>query len=220
LESFSKLPVDQQIGGYPNVNQVSSALEASDRATQAAALDSEGRCVILEFPAFVLLGIYCPANRDETRSGFRLAFLNLLDARVRNLIALGKRVVLAGDINISKCELDTANFESSLRKNGMTADEYLSMPPRRLLNHLVEDGKVLGVRDGGRDLPVLIDLCRKFHPQREGMFTCWEQKVNARPGNFGSRIDYIFCSLDMKEWFLDANIQEGLLVGHNPRSGD
>jgi AP endonuclease-2 len=44
------------------------------------------------------------------------------------------------------------------------------------------------------------------------MFTCWEQKINARPGNFGARIDYVLGSEDMKDWFCDSNIQEGLLV--------
>jgi AP endonuclease 2 len=43
------------------------------------------------------------------------------------------------------------------------------------------------------------------------MFTCWETKVNARPGNYGARIDYVVCSHDMKNWFKDSNIQEGLM---------
>ena len=43
------------------------------------------------------------------------------------------------------------------------------------------------------------------------MFTCWEQKINARPGNFGSRIDYVLCSEDFKDWFCESNIQEGLM---------
>lgn len=176
-------------------------------------MDSEGRCVILEFPAFVLLGVYSPANRDETRDDFRLGFIELLDARVRNLVSEGKRVILTGDLNISRDEIDTANAQSSMRKHGLTAQEYISMPARRIFNHLLEGGKVLGQRDVDRRLPAMWDLCRGFHPSRQGMFTCWEQKVNARPGNYGSRIDYVICSLGIKEWFVDANIQEGLLVG-------
>lgn len=177
-----------------------------------ATLDSEGRCVLLEFPAFVLIGVYSPANRDETRDEFRLGFLNLLDARVRNLVAMGKRVFLTGDLNISKEGLDTANAEAAMRKNNMTEIEYFSTPARRLFNHLLDDGKIYGDRDERREKPVMWDICRGFHPMRKGMFTCWEQKVNARPGNFGARIDYVLCSLDMKSWIVDSNIQEGLLV--------
>lgn len=178
----------------------------------ATTIDSEGRCVILEFPAFVLLGVYSPAARDESRDDFRLGFLNLLDARVRNLTAMGKRVVLAGDLNISKEPLDNANPDAAMRKNGMTMEEYISTPSRRFFNHLLEDGKVIGDRDDGREQPVMWDICRGFHPSRPGMFTCWEQKVNARPGNHGSRIDYVLCNLSMKGWFSDSNIQEGLMV--------
>ena len=166
----------------------------------------------MEFPAFVLFGVYSPANRDESRDEFRLGFLSLLDARVRNLIAMGKRVVLTGDLNISREELDTANAESSMRKNGLTAQEYISTPARRLFNQLLEGGKVIGARDEGREEAVMWDICRAFHRSRKGMFTCWEQKINARPGNCGARIDYVLCSMAMKDWFSDSNIQEGLMV--------
>jgi AP endonuclease-2 len=203
--SFCDLPQDQQIGGYPSVTQLANC------TLDAATLDSEGRCVILEFPAFVLIGVYSPANRNETRDDFRLGFLNALDARVRNLVAAGKRVFLTGDLNIVQSELDTANAEEQLRKYGMTGEEYMSTPARRLLNQLLVGGKVIGDRDEGREEPLLWDICRGFHPGRKGMFTCWETKINARPGNFGSRIDYVLCSTDWKDWFSDSNIQEGLI---------
>lgn len=204
--SYRDLPEDQCIGGYPTPSQLAQS------AVDPATLDSEGRCVAIEFPAFVVLGVYCPANRDESRDDFRLGFLNALDARIRNLVALGKRVVLAGDLNISREEIDTANAEEQMKKHGMVGDEFVSTPSRRLFNQLLVGGKVFGDRDEGRERPVLWDICRGFHQERKGMFTCWEQKINARPGNFGSRIDYVLCSSDMKDWFCDSNIQEGLLV--------
>ena len=196
---------DSPIGGYPTDEQLARS------PLEAGALDAEGRCVMLEFPAFVLVGVYCPASRDETRDDFRLGFLNALDARVRNLVSVGKRVVVAGDLNICREEIDTANAEEQRRRLDLSSDEYVSTPARRLFNQLLLDGKVVGDRDDGRAESILVDLCRSFHPTRRGMFTCWETKINARPGNFGSRIDYILCSRDMKDWFSDANIQEGLL---------
>ena len=204
--SYHELPDHQQIGGYPTNAQLSGS------TLDATALDCEGRCVVLEFPAFVLIGTYCPANRDETRDEFRIGFLNALDARVRNLAAMGKRVFLTGDLNIIREELDTANAEEQMRKHGILPEDYLSTPARRILNQLLEGGRVIGERDEGRERPVMFDICRGFHPGRRGMFTCWEQKINARPGNFGSRIDYVLCTLDMKDWFCESNIQEGLMV--------
>ncbi len=205
--SYVDLPEDSQIGGYPSYSQLARF------PVDAAVLDSEGRCVILEFPAFVLIGVYSPANRDETRDDFRLGFINAFDTRVRNLVAQGKRVVLTGDLNISREEIDTANAEETMRKHGMGGEEYASTPARRLFNQFLFGGKVFGERDEGREKPVMWDVCRGFHEGRKGMFTCWEQKINARPGNFGSRIDYVLCSETMKDWFCESNIQEGLMVG-------
>ncbi|GLA33046.1 apnB [Aspergillus niger] len=203
--SFRELPENQQIGGYPTIEQLSQ-LEVD-----AATLDSEGRCVILEFPAFVLLGIYSPANRDESRDSFRRSFIDLMDARIRNLVAMGKRVFVTGDLNISRGEIDAAHAGEAIRKGTLTEDEFVSTHARRVLNQLLSDGKVIGEREEGREQPVLHDICRSFHPGRKGMYTCWEQRINARPGNYGSRIDYVLCSLDMQEWFCDSNIQEGLM---------
>ncbi|KIW93082.1 exodeoxyribonuclease III [Cladophialophora bantiana CBS 173.52] len=203
--SFRELPAEEQIGGYPTAEQLSEA--DYDPAT----LDSEGRCVILEFPAFVLIGTYCPAERDETRTHYRTSYLRVLDARIRNLVKMGKRVVWAGDFNISREEIDTAAAQENMRKNGLDPVQWISTPARRMFNQLLVGGKVHGERDDGRERPIMWDVCRSFHEGRKGMYTCWETRVNARPGNYGSRIDYVVCSHDMKDWFSDANIQEGLM---------
>lgn len=201
---FRDLPADQQIGGYPREDQIIGPVDE-------VMLDSEGRTVILEFPAFVLIGVYVPATRDDTRTDFRIGFLTALDARIRNLVALGKQVILAGDLNIIRSDIDTAGCAEQLRKEGMTLDEFMSTPSRRLFNQLVFEGQVVGDKDDGREEPVMWDITRCFHPDRTGMYTCWETKKNARPGNFGSRIDYILCTAGIKSWFEDANIQEGLI---------
>jgi AP endonuclease 2 len=177
-----------------------------------ALLDAEGRCVVLEFSAFVLFGIYSPANSNGQRDDYRHAFLTALDTRVRNLDRIGKRVIVTGDLNISRDELDTANAEETLKKEGLTHEDYVSTPNRRIFHQLLEGGEVFGQRDQGRERHVLTDLCRSFHPTRVGMFTHWEQKINARPANYGSRIDFVLCSSSMKAWFEAADIQEGLMV--------
>lgn len=202
--SYRDLPQDQHIGGYPRPGQLSGTV---DEMT----LDSEGRCVALEFPGFVLLGVYSPANRDEFRDDFRVGFLEALDIRIRNLIAEGKQVILTGDLNIIRSEMDSTNVAENIRKSNMTMEEWESLPSRRILNQLLFEGSVRGERDEGREHPVLWDLCRCFHPTRKGMNTCWDTKKNTRPANYGSRIDYVLCSDGLKDWFIDSNIQEGLM---------
>jgi AP endonuclease-2 len=203
---YRDLPSDSSIGGYPPLSIV------TDFDIDPAALDAEGRCVVLEFPAFVIFGVYSPANSNGQRDNFRLAFLSALDARIRNLDRLGKHVILTGDLNVSRDELDSAGAEEDCKKMRLTHEEYISTPNRRIFNQLLEDGEVVGDRDDGRDSPILWDTCRGFHQGRKGMYTHWEQKINARPGNYGARIDFVLCSSAMRDWISDANIQEGLMV--------
>ncbi|KAF2757296.1 apyrimidinic endonuclease [Pseudovirgaria hyperparasitica] len=205
-EPYCEMNPEDCIGGYPTQAQ----LEDLGVDVDAKYLDSEGRCVVVEFPAFVLFGIYSPANSNGQRDDFRYGFMCAMDLRIRNLVKMGKRVVVTGDLNVSREPKDTAACMEDITKGGISLDEYISSPNRRVFNQLLEGGPVLQPRDPGRDSPVLWDICRGFHPEREGMYTHWEVKVNARPGNFGSRIDYVLCSLDMKDWFEASDIQAGL----------
>jgi AP endonuclease-2 len=172
--------------------------------------------VVLEFPAFVLLAVYCPATRDESRDDFRLGFLDALDSRIRNLVSMGKRVVVMGDLNIAPTVVDTAHALERIRKGKLSKEEYEMTPSRTLFRNLVQTDAPQPSRDDKTSDCVLLDLCRNFHPRRAGMYTCWEQRVNARPGNYGSRIDYVLCTLDMADWFITSDIQEGLMVYNFP----
>ena len=202
---YCELPEGECVGGYPNAFQV------AELGVDAAALDAEGRCLVLEFPAFVLFGVYSPANSNGMRDDFRYGFISALDCRIRNLLRMGKRVVLVGDLNVSRDEIDTAKAFEDCRKSGITHEDYISTPNRRIFNQLLVGGEVAGQRDEGRENGVLWDSTRGFHPTRKGMYTHWEQKINARPGNYGSRIDFVLVTESMREWIKDANIQEGLL---------
>jgi AP endonuclease-2 len=44
----------------------------------------------------------------------------------------------------------------------------------------------------------MVDCCRIKHPERLAMYTCWNLKLGARAGNFGSRIDYILSTRDFQ----------------------
>jgi AP endonuclease-2 len=203
---YCDTPDEKAIGGYPTYDQL------LDIDVDPVALDAEGRCVVLEFPAFVIFGVYSPANSNGMRDDFRSGFLKALDYRIRNLHSMGKRVILTGDLNVNRDPQDSACAEEDLKKMGLAHSDYISTPNRRIFNQLINYGDVIDPRDEGREEPILSDLCREFHPDRKGMYTHWEQKINARPGNYGSRIDFILSSIAMRTWFVDANTQEGLLV--------
>jgi AP endonuclease 2 len=161
------------IGGYPT--------SLSDR--EALELDAEGRTVIVELSSFVFIGVYCPAVTSRDREAFRGEFLATLEERVRNLISMGKRVVIAGDINVCREPIDTADPVGAARRteSGLFEDT----PSRRWFRDLL-------VPNGP-----FVDTGRHCHPTRQGMFTCiaplghlltilgWENRIQARGGNYG-----------------------------------
>ncbi|KAK6341871.1 Class II abasic (AP) endonuclease [Orbilia blumenaviensis] len=191
--TYRDLPEDQQIGGYPTIDK-------DDGVT----LDSEGRGLVVDFGLFVLIGTYCPVGREEeARQDFRMAWLNALEERIRNLTKMGRRVVTVGDLNIAPEPIDSADaweMQKRLGPDSVEMLEWREVPAKKLLRGLCEPSEEA----------VMVDLVRQFFPERVAMYTHWDTKINARPGNYGSRIDYIVASSSMKDWFESADIQNGL----------
>ncbi|CAK7235684.1 Class II abasic (AP) endonuclease [Sporothrix bragantina] len=207
-------PATKQIGGYPTDRQLRRAAVGRD------VIDSEGRCLILEFPLFVLINVYCPARRNHERTGFRNTFLLALDVRIRNLAAAGKNVVLCGDLNITRDQIDTAGIwghqgQKSIPDALEFDATYMTMRAPKLLNQLLFNSRTIS--DLGTPFvdeaietvrpPVLYDTGRELHPTRVGMFTCWDTRKNHRPANFGSRIDLVVCSPKVMQLVQEAEIQ-------------
>ena len=145
---FDKLPESERIGGYATSLTLSEAMD----------LDSEGRTVIIELEHFVFISVYCPAVTISEREVFRGKFLTVLEERTRNLLALGKNVIIAGDINICRAPIDTADPIGAARRteSGIFEDTQ----SRRWLSRVLYP------------IGPLIDTGRHFHPDREGMYTC------------------------------------------------
>jgi AP endonuclease 2 len=145
---YEDLPESERIGGYPTSLSVSEALD----------LDSEGRAVIVELEQFIFISVYCPAVTISEREVYRRKFLAILEERIRNLLALGKSVIVAGDINICRDPIDTADPIGAARRteSGVFEDTH----SRRWLKRLL------------RPEGPFIDTGRHFHPERKGMYTC------------------------------------------------
>ncbi|KAK9459951.1 Endonuclease/exonuclease/phosphatase [Lipomyces oligophaga] len=180
---------EDPIGGY----------DLNVRPAEARQLDSEGRSLVLDFGDFVLINVYCPAVSSEDRSDFREQFFTVLFDRIKNLVVHGREVILVGDLNVIRDEIDTADPSEVLRNSGLSSfkDTYT----RQLLDSILAP----------KQCSIMLDLCRDMHPTRQGMFTCWNQKLNARPSNYGSRIDYILSSLELGKHCSNADIRPDLL---------
>eukprot|EP00198_Chlamydomonas_reinhardtii_P003572 XP_001692908.1 predicted protein [Chlamydomonas reinhardtii] len=85
---------------------------AFTRGRELRALDGEGRVVITEHGALVLVNVYGPAitseERAEERGAFKMTFFRALQHRLDGFLAAGRRLVVLGDFNISPAAADRA----------------------------------------------------------------------------------------------------------------
>ena len=112
---------------------------------------------------FVLFNLYSPNETDETRRPYKMNFLKVLQERVRLLQAAGREVIVVGDINIMRAPIDSG--EGGVRTS---AAQHYEHPARRILD------------DWCAPKGPMIDVVRESWPDREDMFTVWNQKLDAR----------------------------------------
>ncbi|KAI5480025.1 AP endonuclease 2 [Pseudohyphozyma bogoriensis] len=182
------LPLEERIGGYPN----SWDLDITEEEMNV--LDREGRTTVCDFGMFVLINLYCPNETNEDRLVFKNNFNDMVDRRVRALIKAGREVIVVGDLNICTTKLDSAEAAESTIPRAPGVPEWADHRPRKWLRDFV-----------GPDGP-MIDITRKYHPHRKGMYTCWNTKIDARPSNYGTRLDYILITPALLPWVRDSNI--------------
>lgn len=136
--------------------------------------DTEGRAITLEYENFYLVTEYTPNAQDKlARIGYRLEWE---EARREYLSKLDKNkpVIICGDLNVAHQEIDLKNPKSNRGNPGFSDEE------REAFGKLLELG--------------FTDTYRKLYPDREGAYTWWSYRGNARKNNTGWRIDYFLVS--------------------------
>ncbi|KAF8624204.1 hypothetical protein AX17_007192 [Amanita inopinata Kibby_2008] len=184
--------------------------EALDSNLDFPDLDGEGRTLTLDFGLFVLINVYCPndGTGTEERDKYKIDFHRLLELRVRGLVEKERReVMVVGDINACAAVIDHCEGTLMVARGqamGMEGDEgFWEKGFRRWLRDLLvheEDGT-----DGGG---CMVDIVRRFWPDRKGMYTCWNTKISARESNYGTRIDYILVTKGLVTWIKAADVQQ------------
>jgi exodeoxyribonuclease-3 len=146
----------------------------------------EGRILVTEHGAFTLYNIYFPNGRqtpagpDPERLAFKLEFYEALLETVEEERAEGKHVVICGDWNTAREEIDLARPKENRGTTGFLAEE------REAIDRFVKKGWV--------------DTFRHFTPGRlyegrapeERDYSWWSLRIGARSRNVGWRIDYHF----------------------------
>ena len=133
--------------------------------------DMESRIVQATFGNLVLASVYVPnGNKDYPA---KVAFVQRLIAWSQDLSGQGKELVLCGDMNITRSDMDVHPKE---RKPGIVGQRP---EERELFARLLEN---------------LVDVGRKLQPDNANMFTWWAPWRNMRQRNIGWRLDYILAS--------------------------
>jgi exodeoxyribonuclease III len=134
--------------------------------------DFESRIVQAEVGNLVLASVYVPNGGKDYAA--KLEFFSKLGAWAKRIAGEGRELVLCGDLNITRSDLDLHPKE---RKPGVIGQR----PEERALFDAL-----LGTH--------LVDVTRKLYPDRDDFFTWWAPWRNMRQRNIGWRIDYVLAS--------------------------
>ena len=140
-------------------------------------LDMEGRVIVTEYPALVLVNVYFPnGKRDETRLRYKMDFYGAFLEFADSLRAKGKRLVTCGDFNTAHREIDLARPKENEKISGFLPEE------RAWIDKFIAHGYV--------------DAFRHFNKE-PNQYTWWDLKSWARARNVGWRLDYFLVSEDL-----------------------
>jgi len=148
--------------------------------------DKEGRVITLEFEDIYFVTVYTPNSQQElARLNYRMEWEDDFREYIEALDKV-KPVIICGDLNVAHKEIDLKNPNSN-RKNAGFSDEE-----RNKFTELLKAG--------------FLDTYRYFYPDKEGAYSWWSYRFNARANNAGWRIDYFCISERLKDRLVSADI--------------
>ena len=153
--------------------------------------NTEGRVITLEFEDFFFVTCYTPNSQNELkRLDYRMKWED--DFREYLLRLNNKKpVILCGDLNVAHNEIDLKNPKTN-RKNAGFSDEE-----REKMTTLLNSG--------------FTDSFRYLYPDKEGIYSWWSYRFNARKNNAGWRIDYFITSDSIKDKIIDSKIHTDIM---------
>lgn len=142
-----------------------------------AAMDLEGRVIMVQYPEFTLFNVYFPnGGAGNKRVPYKMEFYDVFLNYADSLVKAGQKLIVAGDLNTAHKEIDLARPKENVKNTGFLPEE------RAWMDKFVAHG--------------YIDTFRFFHKEPE-QYTYWDMKTGARARNVGWRIDYFFVSKNL-----------------------
>jgi len=157
----------------------------------APRFDVEGRFQLARFGKLWVCNVYVPSGngveRDLSRTPYKLAFLRALKARLEPLRAAKERVLVMGDFNIAREEIDLARPRDNRHNSGFLPKERAALK---------------SWLDGG-----WVDTFREVHGPAPGHYSWWSQRTGVRERNIGWRIDLVLATPQAMRHVRDAFIE-------------
>ena len=159
--------------GYSGVGlHVSKRLASAPPVFEHPPFDYENRIVSVRLPAVTVVSVYVPNGGKDFPA--KVKFLEALEQFVSDIRADANPIVICGDLNIARADIDVHPKERKPRAIGQLPEE------RAQLERIIGHG--------------LVDVSRTLEPDNDQMFTWWAPWRNMRQRNIGWRLDYVFAS--------------------------
>ena len=153
--------------------------------------DQEGRVITLEFEDHYLVTVYTPNSKQELlRLDYRMVWEDVFRAFLQELDKK-KPVIVCGDMNVAKEEIDLKNPSSNHHNAGFTDEE------RDKMRTLLSAG--------------FTDSFRYFYPDQKEIYSWWSYRFHAREKNAGWRIDYFLVSDRLTDRLKSAKIHTDIM---------
>lgn len=159
--------------GYSGVGlHVRKEICPAEPAYSHPPFDVENRIVTLTLGDMTIASVYVPNGGKDFPA--KMQFLSSLEQWVAHLRESGSALVLCGDLNVARAEIDVHPKERKPGAIGQLPEE------RALLERIISHG--------------LTDTTRALDPLNDRLFTWWPPWRNLRQRNIGWRLDYVLAS--------------------------
>src|SRR5262249_24833819 len=139
--------------------------------------DFEHRIVTARLPQATVASIYVPNGGKDFPAKMR--FLDAVDLFAAEFETSRQPLVLCGDLNVARADMDVHPKERKPRAIGQLPEE------RALIERILNRG--------------LVDVQRTLDPDNADLFTWWPPWRNMKERNIGWRLDYILAARSIAE---------------------
>jgi exodeoxyribonuclease-3 len=176
--------------GYSGVGlHVSKAVAPEQPPFSHPEFNYENRIVTTAVNADVgevtVASVYVPNGGKDFPAKMR--FLEAMDEYAISFQATGRQLVLCGDMNVARTDMDVHPKERKPRAIGQLPEE------RALIERILSRG--------------LVDLGRAVDPDNDALFTWWAPWRNMRQRNIGWRLDYVCASVSLAARMISCPVQ-------------